>query len=54
MGKYVTERSKNMTQVQTREKHIVIFHSPGTFVDETSECEVQSFFPSDEYEIFKK
>lgn len=29
--------------IQTREKHVVVFHCPGTFVDETSEQEVKSW-----------
>ena len=31
----------------TREKHIAVFYSPGTFFDETSEREVQSWDPKE-------
>jgi hypothetical protein len=40
-----------MTQVQTREKHIAIFYSPGTFFDETSEHEVQSWDPKEAIQL---
>lgn len=36
-----------MTQVQTKEKHVVVFQSPGTFFSESTTRDVESWDPID-------